>query len=195
MAFAFTEQEQDIILKTLRAEARKCAVNPGVRKTTVEQLAQAADISKGAFYKFYKIKEILFLEVLEDIHAELYEKALAILEQETDKPDWERAADSVLAVCREMEQSGILSFLENDVSYILRKVPYEMQEKHYHSDTVHIKELLSRAGMEPAGGMEFAAAALRGLMLTVSHRDEIGEEYPNVLKLMATGVCKELFPA
>lgn len=69
---------------------------PPVRKAPEPRtLAQAADISKGAFYKFYKIKEVLFMEVLEDIHAELYEKALAILEQEIDNSNWECSYDHI----------------------------------------------------------------------------------------------------
>lgn len=40
----------------------------GMRQTTVDQLVEAAGISKGAFYKFYSSKEMLFLDLLEDLH-------------------------------------------------------------------------------------------------------------------------------
>ena len=75
MATAFTEQEKQQILRRLRQEARRCASHIGMKKTTVDQLAESAGISKGAFYKFYPTKEALFLEVLEEWHSELYEKA------------------------------------------------------------------------------------------------------------------------
>ena len=67
MATAFTEQELNIISAKLKDAARHCAGTFGVRKTTVDQLAAAADISKGTFYKFYPSKEALFFELLEEM--------------------------------------------------------------------------------------------------------------------------------
>ena len=61
MATAFTEQEVQIIKTKLKEAARQFAVTTGVRKTSVDQLALAADISKGAFYKFYHPKKHCFL--------------------------------------------------------------------------------------------------------------------------------------
>lgn len=152
MAKAFTEQEADIILQNLKTSARRYAASRGVRKTTVDELAREAGISKGAFYKFYPSKEMLFFEILEDMHTEIY------------------------------------------AAFLLRKIPAEVQEKHYHSDEVHIKELFSNAELEPDGGMELAAAVVRSLFLTVSHRDNIGPLYPQVLDTLVRGACQHLFP-
>lgn len=88
----------------------------------------------------------------------------------------------------------MMDFMEQDAVFLLRKIPAEVQEKHYHSDEVHIKELLSSAGLEPNGGMELAAATVRGLFLTVSHRENIGPLYPQVLDMLVRGACQRLFP-
>lgn len=194
MAKAFSKQETDVILKHLRAAARKCAVSQGMRKVTVEELAKAAGISKGAFYKFYSSKEMLFLELLEDLHSEIYESCAEILTRNREKPDNQRTAEAVLAACRLMEQSGMMDFLEQDVPFLLRRIPAEVLEEHYHGDEVHIKGLLERAGLHPEGGMELAAATVRGLFLTVSHRDNIGQRYPLVLETLVYGACSRLFP-
>lgn len=194
VARAFTEQETDIILQKLKAAGRQYAAAQGMRKTTVEELAADAGISKGAFYKFYPSKEMLFFQVLEDMHTEIYEAAAAVLAQNQGKPAADRAAESVLTACEIMAQSGMMDFMERDVTLLLRKVPVEVQEKHYHSDEVHIKELLLNAGLEPKGGMELAAAAVRGLFLTVSHRDDIGQLYPQVLDTLVRSACQRLFP-
>lgn len=194
MATAFTEQEINIIVFRLKEAARQCAGTLGVRKTTVDQLSVAADISKGAFYKFYPTKEALFFELLEDMHTEIYEASSMILRNNTSLPPAQRAAEAVLVACRKMEESGMMDFMERDVPYLLRKIPAEVQEKHYHSDEIHIKEMLLNAGLEPCGGMELAAATIRGLFLTVSHRNEIGKQYPEVLNVLVYGACQKLFP-
>lgn len=194
MAKAFTSQEADVILQSLKASARRNAASRGVRKTTVDELAQEAGISKGAFYKFYPSKEMLFFEILEDMHTEIYEASARVLKQNQGKPPEDRAAEAVLTACKVMAASGMLDFMERDVAFLLRKIPMEVQEKHYHSDEVHIKELFENAGLEPAGGVELAAAAVRGLFLTVSHRDNIGPLYPQVLDVLVRGACQRMFP-
>ena len=194
MARAFLQQETDMILKNLKASARKCAVSPGMKKITVEELAKAAGISKGAFYKFYPSKEMLFFELLEDMHREIYEACADILVQNQGKPAYQRTAEAVTAACKLMEQSGMMDFMEQDVPFLLRRIPAEILEEHYHGDEVHIKALLENAGLQPVGGMELAAAVVRGLFLTISHRDNIGPLYPQVLETLVYGACRRLFP-
>ena len=60
---AFSEEKNEIIRQELLAEARRCAVTLGMRKTSVEQLTEAAGVSKGSFYKFFDSKELLFFAV------------------------------------------------------------------------------------------------------------------------------------
>ena len=43
------------------------------------------------------------------------------------------------------------------------------------------------------GGRHLAAATVRGLILTVSHKEQIGELYPQVLETLVYGACRELF--
>ncbi len=38
-----------------------------------------------------------------------------------------------------------------------------------------------------------ATATVRGLILTISHKEQIGERYPQVLDLLVRGACAELF--
>lgn len=194
MATAFSQQEREIIIQKLKEAARHYASAVDVRKITVEQLASAADISKGAFYKFYPIKELLFFELLEDMHTEIYAAAEQALRAHIGLPSADCAAESVLAACRAMQASGMMDFLENDVSYILRKIPKEIQQEHYHSDEVHIRDLMKSAGLEPTGGPELASAVVRGLFLTISHRQNIGAQYPQVLDILVRGACARLFP-
>lgn len=45
----------------------------------------------------------------------------------------------------------------------------------------------------PKRGISLAAATVRGLILTVSHKEQIGELYPQVLETLVYGACRELF--
>lgn len=193
MATAFTAQKREQVQHKLIETARNCASSIGMRKTTVDQLALAAGISKGAFYKFYPTKELLFFEVLEQLHTEIYGHAQEILLQCKALPPSDRAATLVLAICRQLDELSMAHFWENDLPLILRKIPPETQAAHYHSDETHIKQLLHCAGLTAQVSDELSSAAVRAIMLTLSHRREIGPLYFDVLECIVRGTCKQLF--
>ncbi len=190
---AFTDYESQQIREALLKEARRCAVTLGMRKTSVEQLTQAAGISKGSFYKFYESKELLFFTVLEDVHTEVYQVAEETLRKTKDLPPVERGARTILAACRKLSETGAMTFIENDARTLLQRLPENVKAEHYHDDEVHIRALLEEGGLIPPGGMALAAATVRGLILTVSHQEQIGALYPQVLETLVRGACRELF--
>ncbi len=190
---AFSDFETEQIRRALLREARRCAVTLGMRKTSVEHLTQAVGISKGSFYKFFASKELLFFALLEDIHTELYQVASAALRDHQGLSPAERASAAILAVCSRMSDTGDMVFIENDVAALLSRLPEEVKAEHYHDDETHIRALLEENQLMPTGGMELATAAVRGLILTVSHKEQIGPLYPQVLRLLVHGACAELF--
>ena len=190
---AFTEQKNEVIRKILLEEALHCAVTIGMRKTSVEQLTEAAGIAKGSFYKFFPSKELLFFAVLENIHAETYSVAEKALQDNAKLIPTERATKIILAACKYLSDTKAMTFIENDVEYLLRRIPADIKADHYHNDEIHIRQILEASGLVPKGGMELAAATVRGLILTVSLQSEFGELYPQVLEMLVHGACKELF--
>ena len=185
---AFSAEENAAIRETLLREARRCAVTLGLRKTSVEQLTEAAGISKGLFYKYFASKELLFFEVLEDIHSEVYQVAEQVLEEGKDLPPDERIANVLLTACSRLSEIGAMKFIEEDSAYLLRRIPAQVKAE------VHIRDLLEESGLTPRGGIALAAATIRGLILTVSHQEQIGALYPQVLETLTRGACEELFP-
>ncbi|NCB05842.1 MAG: TetR/AcrR family transcriptional regulator, partial [Clostridia bacterium] len=102
MAVKFTEKECGEIVQALRLAAARHAANGGMRKTTVDELAQEAGISKGAFYKFYSSKEYLFLDMLEEWHENIFLRAGEELKRCADFSPRERAAAMLKTAVRAM---------------------------------------------------------------------------------------------
>ena len=194
MAISFSDQEKQIIIFKLKEAATACAAVVGIRKTTVDQLVEAAEISKGMFYKLYPSKEMLFFEMLEDMHRAAYTAADEILKRNCSLTAAERFSKALLGACDVMEKSGMLGILKKDMSFLLRRIPEEITEKHYHSDEVHIHELRAANGPPPICGMKVAADTVRALFLTINHRPEIGADYNTVLQIMIEGACEKMFP-
>ena len=184
---AFTDYETEQLRKALLKETRRCAVTLGMKKTSVDQLTKAVGIAKGSFYKFYESKEMLFFAVLEGVHSELYNVADRALSENGGVPPSERAAKAVLAVCKRLSDTGDMVFIENDAKLLLQRLPEPVKREHYHDGEAHIRELLEKHDLVPKRGVSLAAATVRGLILTVSHREQIGELYPQALQTLVCG--------
>ena len=190
---AFTDYETEQLRKALLKETRHCAVTLGMKKTSVDQLTKAVGIAKGSFYKFFESKEMAFFAVLENIHSELYGVADQALHRNGGLPTSERAAKAVLAVCRRLSDTGDMVFIENDAKLLLQRLPEDVKNVHYHDDETHIRQLMEKYDLVPSRGISLAAATVRGLILTVSHKEQIGGLYPQVLETLVYGACRELF--
>ena len=190
---AFTEEQNETIRRDLIREARCCGVTVGLRKPSVEQLTEAAGISKGSFYKFFDSKELLFFAVLEDIHTECFAAAQKSLQENAAIDPASRTAAAILAACRWLSETKAFVFIENDAEFLLHRLPEEVKTAHYHDDETHIRLLLEKYDLVPNRGISLAAAMVRGLILTVSHKEQIGELYPQVLETLVYGACRELF--
>ena len=190
---AFTEEQNETIRRDLIREARCCGVTVGMRKTSVEQLTEAVGISKGSFYKFFDSKELLFFAVLEDIHTECFAAAQKSLQENAAIDPASRTAAAILAACRWLSETKAFVFIENDAEFLLHRLPEEVKTAHYHDEETHIRLLLEKYDLVPSRGISLAAATVRGLILTVSHKEQIGELYPQVLETLVYGACRELF--
>ena len=142
-------------------------------------------------YKFFDSKEFLFFVVPEDIHTEGFAVAQHSLQAKRRPAPTERGA-AILAACRWLSETRALVFIENDAEFLLRRLPQDILSTHCHDDEGHIRALPEASGLCPRGGTALAAA-VRGLILTVSHQDQIGQLYPQVLSLLVHGACRELF--
>ena len=100
---------------------------------------------------------------------------------------------AVLAVCRRLSDTGDMVFIENDAKLLLQRLPEDVKNVHYHDDETHIRQLLEKYDLVPKRGISLAAATVRGLILTVSHKEQIGGLYPQVLETLVYGACRALF--
>jgi AcrR family transcriptional regulator len=176
MPRAFTDTERDAIRERLLAAGQDLFARRGIRATTVEQLARAAGISKGAYYLFYPSKEALFFAIVERIETAMQAR---LAEQVAEAPQ-----DAVRLLVR----AALNARLENplfDVAIseeavaVLRTMPSAEQEAFLSRDvdmTGSIAGLLAASGVPLAASPELLAGLLRAMVFVGMHRDDIGAE-------------------
>ena len=193
MATAFSESESKTIRTRLKTTGREYLVRYGLRKTTVEQLAQAAGISTGAFYRFYESKELLFFEIIEDMHECMYERGMQILTTRKDLPQAERMELAFSEFFAQLSELGISDVWASDMDLLLRKIPENILKNHWTDDTSHIRDLIEHSGLKLTVGTEEAAAIVHALANFLACRKNFTDGYfEKTLTFMIRAVSRTL---
>jgi AcrR family transcriptional regulator len=181
MPKAFTEQEKELIRTRLLEQGHKQFSAYGLRKTNIEELAEAAGISKGAFYLFYASKEALFMDVVEQVEHRFRQELFAMVDLPGPSPRARLFALLHHAFHR-VKTIPLLQFLTgNDYELLFRRVPPETFQEHVAHDRAFINELSIRcqnAGIPLRVQPEKMISLLYPLVLTILHEDEYAGTFP-----------------
>ena len=177
MPKAFTEHEKDLISKRLIEQGYKLFSAYGLKKTSIEELAQAAGISKGAFYLFYESKEALFMDVAELAEQHFRQQILATVDLPGPSP---RAR--LFAILKKgislLKTIPLLQILTgSDYDLIFRRIPPEKFQEHLANDRVFFDELIAhcqKAGISIQAQPDDIITLLYPLVLSILHEDEYG---------------------
>jgi AcrR family transcriptional regulator len=174
MPKAFTPHEKDLIRHRLLEAGYKQFSAYGLRKTNVDELAQAAGISKGAFYIFFDSKESLFMDVIEMVEERFRLEIFAAIEQPGDSPQ-ARLAVVLKQAFNSAREMPILQFISSsDYDLLFRRMgPGKLQE-HIASDQLFVEELVERCRRA-------------GIPIQVPANALIGLLYPLILALLHEG--------
>lgn len=174
----FNPREETEIRSRLVVAARRSFTARGVARTTIEELARAAGIAKGSFYRFFASKELLFFELLEASQNRLREPLLV------DVPDGAAARKTALRsrlhrLVADFAADPILAqAAQQDALSALRlRVPQDVLERHRKKDRRFLRRLISRWRVQGASPLpvDRLAALVTLLVLTTLQRDFLGE--------------------
>jgi len=181
MPKAFTEQEKELIRKRLLEQGHKQFSAYGLRKTNIEELAEAAGISKGAFYLFYASKEALFMDVVEQVEQRFRQELFAMVDVPGLSPRARLFALLQHAFHR-VKTIPLLQFLTgSDYDLLFRRVPPETFQEHVAHDRAFLNELSTRcrnAGIPLRVRPEEMISLLYPLVLSILHEDAYAGAFP-----------------
>ena len=105
MALPFTAEQRDAIRERLLSSARRHALDPGFKKTSLDMLTAEAGISKSSFYKFFDSKELLFLQISREWEEQILHATTDALQKAQNRYVFElfvrRGIDAPRAFCVE----------------------------------------------------------------------------------------------
>jgi AcrR family transcriptional regulator len=202
MPRAFSEGEREQIRAALLEQGRRLFAGRGLRKTSVEELAAAAGISKGAFYLFYGAKEELFFELLERYEAGYKAALLAAIARPELPPRARMAAMLRQAVAVWKAEPLFTRLSRAEYDQLLRRLPPERVAAHLEGDDSFAEEFAAAwaaQGVALAAPPRLVAGLIRALFFVGLHEEEFGPEiYPAVagelIELLAARLIPERSP-
>ncbi|MEW9122533.1 MAG: TetR/AcrR family transcriptional regulator [Thermotaleaceae bacterium] len=192
MATAFTDEERVIIREGLKEADREYLAKYGVRRTTVDQLVDRVGISKGSFYNFYKQKELLFFQVLEEYQVSLIED----LNQRFKEEDIgvEGFTEIIFQLIQNVRRSFLMNIIENnEIEYLFRRLAGDLIKEHNLLDRALMDEILKNINLKENVDPDLVVASFRALFLSLTYVDEIGaKDFDNMLKFLIRGMALQL---
>jgi len=175
MPRGFTDYERELIRKRLLEEGYKQFSAHGLRKTNVQELAEAARISKGAFYLFYESKEALFMDVVEMAEKRFRQEVLSVIDLPGPSPR-ARLFAVLRTACSLFKMVPLLqSFTGSDLDLLFRSIPPGKLQEHLASDRVFFEELVARceqAGIPIRARVDEIRGLLYALVLVLLREDD-----------------------
>lgn len=185
------EQQSEATQTELIAVARKLFADPGYADTSIEDVVQAAGMTRGALYHHFRDKRDLFRAVFEDVERSVMMQIGGVLASASDP--WaalSRAASAYLDTCLERDVQQII--LIDGPSVLGWDTWREIEERYALGAILALLQAAENAGqiakqpLTPLAHLILAAINESGLLIARSPdvraaRKEVGESLDRML--------------
>ena len=194
MPKAFSEREKETIRVQMLEKGRKLFEKQGIKKTSVEELAQAAGISKGAFYLFYESKEELLMEILEGLETD-FQKRIFDFSISPKSNARELLAKLFKDTLLMWDEYPLLKNIGRDeYEYLARKLPPEQIRAHVNRDNEFVEEFIKRIkhdGIKVKASPRVVSNLMKSLFFVRLHREDLGSQgYVESMEILADLIAR-----
>jgi AcrR family transcriptional regulator len=179
MSKAWSAREKEMVKTSLREEGLKLFEKYGLRKTTVDDITGAANISKGAFYLFYPSKEMLYYDITRIMQLENRKNFYSMIRNSVGTPRG-RFKDFIIHGIRILSDTPLYRMMHSeDFEYLMRKLPPELKSDDMNSYLDEFKGYFTD-WIEKGWMKKIEPDAMNGLFMSlfflILHRDEFSDE-------------------
>ena len=195
MPKCYSDQEREYIKKRLKEEAVACMGQFGIRRTTVDELVKRVNIPKGTFYLFYKSKELLLFDVIQEQHELVNQKLYQAISEVADQSfSEEKLTDMIFEFYKMTEEMPIFRLMDSqEIELLVRKLPREVVEAHLQDDTDTIQKMFALLPVKKEADVKMMSAAFHAIYYATLHKKEIGEEeYDQALRMLIYGIVIQI---
>jgi len=170
----------------------------GIQKTTVEDIARAAKISKGSFYSFFNSKEELFFDILENIEREFkgkfYEEVFP--ESKSRREGFKAFLNDFFDI---MQNTSLFKKLNSsDIEYLMRKLPENRLAGHIQHDYAVFEDFYCTwrdKGVFKELNIKGFTGVMKLMFYLILHQTEYtNEEFEATKDIFVDMICEYIVP-
>jgi len=197
MPRGFTEQEKKNIRIRLIHSGKEAFGLYGIKKTSVDELAKNAGISKGAFYNFFPSKEDLYFAIIRHYETEQQSQMYSLLNDEHS--DMRLLLKQVITnIMEQIDSDPFMMRLlgKDEFEYLWNKFTPEQLEEAMNADedfAAKLIEIWRKQGKLKKDDPKIISGVFRGIFFLFLHKQDIGEEiFPSVVELLLDSAIEKL---
>ena len=189
----FSETEKKNIRQKLILEGDRLFAVHGLKKVTIDDLVDAANIAKATFYTFYESKEYLYMDIVQGIQKEIFMRLETLLEGNVSLPSKERVRQVFIMMSQLMMQRPILSQIDaSTVALISRKVSKERMAA-YIQQNVDAAQSMNNHGIKFSCDINTASYAFQSLYHSWMFLQDKGSDLQAaVTDILLNGVIEQI---
>lgn len=200
MSGKFNEREKEHIRNNLLQYGRQLFGDHGLNKTTISDLTKRVNIAQGSFYLFYKSKEELYFEILEQEERHIKEELLnkTLLKEKLTKASFREFLQKALQF---LDESPILRqlFDKSTMNQLLRKLPQEKLDSNNQRDIDFLVPYIKKwqeDGVMKQLSPDIIVSMIRSLIILSLQKEMIGESnykatMDQLVKFISDGLINE----
>lgn len=197
MPRGFTEQEKLNIRNRLLDSGHEAFGLHGIRKTSVEDLAVKAGISKGAFYQFFSSKEELYFAIMDRYEKELHGSIFGLLDEGSG--DERQLLKTIMKeILEQVDRDPFIKRIltREEFDYLWQKSTPEQLEEAMKTDvdfSARLVEIWKKKGKLKIEDPRIVAGVFRAVFFTLFHKEDIGPEvFNDVLDLLLESAIERI---
>lgn len=171
MAKNFTEEDIPLVKQKLRESCAQSWKTKGYKLTSIDTLTNEVGISTELFYRLYKTKEELFLEVLSMIQNQLKEQWHSMIQTNSGIEGFKNAMNWLFE--EYVKHPTLYNFNNPDYHLFLKKLPKEKIESLRENDKNFFDEVLERSNLDVKISKEKAYGIFSTLLYTAAMKKDL----------------------
>ena len=189
----FSETEKENIRQKLILEGERLFAVHGLKKVTIDDLIEVANIAKATFYTFYESKEYLYMDIVQGIQKKIFMRLETLLENNVDLPSKERVRQVFIMMSQLMMQRPILSQIDaSTAALISRKVSKERMAA-YIQQNVDAAQSMNNHGIKFSCDINTASYAFQSLYHSWMFLQDKGSDLQAaVTDILLNGVIEQI---
>lgn len=189
----FSDTEKENIKHKLLSEGEKLFAVYGLKKVTVNDLIEAANIAKATFYTFYESKEYLYMDIVQSIQKKIFIELETFLDKNKDISNKERVKQVFGMMTRLMMQYPILMQINPvTVDIISRKLPNEVLAD-YSQQNIDAAQVLNNHGVKFSCEVTTASYAFQALYHNWIYLQDKDKSIQNtVINILLNGLIEQI---